>query len=716
MLSDINFKGGYTSDEDNLFIDFYAPGLSNATLYKRSVGYFSAAVLVTAGHAFSKFFKNNGKIQLIVGAFVNSEDFDAIKNGYDIREIEDKIDSDICEVMDSDQSDLFKCRLSTIAHLVRLNKIEIKVAIRKAGLFHPKVGIWEDDSNNVVVFTGSANETDSALNPEFNFETLNVFSSWDPGSEKYWKPHFDKFEQLWNNKVENTPVIDFPKIAQHKLQFISEETLAPSFSTEKSLWEKFSNSGPVSINMQNHDPRVPVSLNGNTFALRQHQLNALEEWKKNKFSGIMKLATGAGKTITAIYGATSIFEAKIRFVLIIAVPYKALADQWVDELKVFNINATKCYNTKAEWGARLTSVIKSFNLGLKNFEAIVVVNKTLKSPSFQAHLKMIPEDCMMFVGDECHHHSSKSFETIVPANARFKLGLSATPEHYLDDDRNENLSNIYGKIISEYSLGDAIADGVLTQYKYHIHRVDLTAKESADYVEVSKEIGRLFAQGGFDKSLENSSLKAKLRERSRIISNAEMKLVVLNKLLAECDQPIKHSLIYCGDGSYEIFDEEIDEGIDGETVRQIEVVSQTMHRHGWRVSPFTASENRAERKEILRRFKDGYIDSLVAIRCLDEGIDIPACSTAFILASARDPRQFIQRRGRILRKSEGKTVAIIHDFLVNLPLDQDNDYGKRLAQAEMRRVAEFAGLALNYAQIKEELYDYLSLYGLELTI
>jgi superfamily II DNA or RNA helicase len=712
MLCDVNFKTHYTSDEDNIFTDFYAPGLSNATVYKRSVGYFSAAVLVTAGQAFSKFFENEGKIQLIVGAFVNSEDFDAIKAGYDIREIADKIDSSICEEMDLDQSDLFKCRLSTIAHLVRLNKMEIKVAIRKAGLFHPKVGIWEDDNDNVVVFTGSANETDSALDPEFNFETLNVFSSWDPGSEKYWRPHFEKFDQLWRNKIESTPVIDFPQIAHHKLKLISEQTKLPNFSTEQNLWELFSNGGGKTFHKQSNNPRVPVSLNGNKFSLRSHQLDALEKWKKNEFSGIMKLATGAGKTITAIYGATSIFQAKVRLFLIIAVPFKALADQWVDELKIFNINATKCYNSKAEWADRLNSKIKSFNLGLTDFEAIVVVNKTLKSQSFQSYLKLIPEDCVMFVGDECHHHSSKSFEAKIPVNARFKLGLSATPEHYLDNDRNEFLSNIYGEIVSVYSLGDAISDGVLTQYDYHIHRVDLTEDESARYVEVSKEIGRLFAQSGFDSKTENSGLEAKLRERSRIISNAEMKLFVLNRLLAEADRPIKHSLIYCGDGSYEISDGEN----DGDSLRQIEVVSQTMHRHGWRVSPFTASENTAERKEILSRFKDGFVDSLVAIRCLDEGIDIPACSTAYILASARDPRQFIQRRGRILRKSEGKTVAVIHDFLVNLPVEQDSNYGKRLAQAEMKRVAEFAGLALNYAQIKEDLRDYLALYGLERTI
>ena len=141
-----------------------------------------------------------------------------------------------------------------------------------------------------------------------------------------------------------------------------------------------------------------------------------------------------------------------------------------------------------------------------------------------------------------------------------------------------------------------------------------------------------------------------------------------------------------------------------------------MHQFGWRVSPFTASENKPERKEILQRFREGYTDSLIAIRCLDEGIDIPACSTAFILASARDPRQFIQRRGRILRKSEGKITAKIHDFLVNLPVNQDNDYARRLAVAEMKRVAEIVGLALNYSQIKEELYEYLALYGLQDTI
>jgi superfamily II DNA or RNA helicase len=353
--------------------------------------------------------------------------------------------------------------------------------------------------------------------------------------------------------------------------------------------------------------------------------------------------------------------------------------------------------------------------GATSFEAIVVVNRTLQTQDFQNAIARIPSAQFLWIGDECHHHSSGSFTTSLPQNARYRIGLSATPEHYLDQERNARLKVFYGEVVFTYSLKDAIQDKVLTPYNYYPHVVELTDDETEEFVRLSDEIARQFARdGGEAAGTPSASLTALLMRRARLIGSAVNKLPALEAALAE--QPAEsHTLFYCGDGRVDMDDGEDDSEDDELPARQIEVVSQLLDDLGWRVSRFTAREGRREREDILRAFRVGLIDGLVAIKCLDEGIDVPACRTAYILASSRDPRQFIQRRGRILRRSPGKEAATIHDFIVVLPEGAAEGTGaaRKLISSELARVAEFSGLALNRYAAYELLRPILTAYGLE---
>jgi superfamily II DNA or RNA helicase len=329
----------------------------------------------------------------------------------------------------------------------------------------------------------------------------------------------------------------------------------------------------------------------------------------------------------------------------------------------------------------------------------------------QALLRLVPGERLLLIGDECHYFGSEALHKALPAQARLRLGLSATPTHYFDTTRNDRIRSYFGDICFTYSLADALRDGVLTPYRYYVHPVPLTEEEAESYLELSQKISRLAAGRNVDtlEDTDDSGLNMLLFKRARLLANAAGKLDALRGIL-EAQHVEKYTLFYCGDGGTE--DQQ------SEPTRQIDQVSMMLSELGWNVAHFTAEESRADRMRILDSFRIGVIDALVAMKCLDEGIDVPACRVAFILASSRNPRQFIQRRGRILRRSEGKSQATVHDFLPLLPFSEENgsdatDATERsLIVNELKRVAEFAALSINPVDALESLRPTLEQFDL----
>lgn len=720
-LRDLDIKPVYKSEYDNILEDFYIPTLKAAKRYDRAVGFFSAATLSYAAQGISCFIRSGGKIRLILGSFTDAEDAEAATKGYKIRELSERIGADFLAGIEDVRDDLFQNRLDTLSWLIAHNYLDIKIAIRAKGMYHEKIGIISDDAGDNLVFMGSANESLYALLPTYNYESINVFPSWKPELEIYSQPHIDSFEKLWNNEEKNTAVIDIPMAAKEKLFNIAQNLKQiPSPEIELDIWNRAR--APQARNQSTlHDsslPKEPSVINGQPFEIRLHQTEALENWKsKGDFQGILALATGSGKTITSIHSIVKLSEKIPNLVVAIAVPYQNLADQWCDILAQFNIWPIRCYESKANWLDDLREVVHEVKLGMRKFTAIVVVNRTLKSPEFQSCISELRPDKFFWIGDECHHHGSAAFASSLPQNAKYRLGLSATPDHYADGDRNDRLQTYYGDVVYEYSLERAVREEILTPYKYHVSIVELLEDEAQEFLTLSDRIGFLFGKkhGRKLSPEEDSQLQSLLRKRTRIIGAAKNKLPMLEKLL-EGGEPQKHTLFYCGDGSVETDDLDDTSG-ESQTYsqRQIEVVGQLLHKQGWDISRFTSRESRKEREGIMESFRLGIIDAMVAIRCLDEGIDVPACSTAYILASSRDPRQFIQRRGRILRRSPGKKMAKIHDFVVVLPerFENESDHAKKLIRAELGRVAEFANLAQNRYETYDILRPLLGRYDLE---
>lgn len=713
MLRESNWKPVYRTGKDDLLNDFYIKALKSAVSYDRAVGYFSSHMLAFASSGLSELIRNNGSMRLIIGDPLDADEYEAVKTGKDLSWAYQNLERRILATLEGHYGPVASHRLTLLTWLLTCGRLEIKFAFRRKGMYHEKIGIISDASGDKLVFHGSPNETLYALDVDSNAESLSVFPSWKEAVfAEYGQPYIDGFEELWQGRQLDTATLDLPSDVYERIAKAAALDQLPNLDVEADLANSAALLGIGEQAPTESLPSVPVVLGGRTFKIREHQQDALNRWKASEYRGILQLATGSGKTITAIYGAVKLYQAANKLALIVAAPYVDLALQWVDNLRLFSIHPHKCFDSKASWYESFKLDIQAFASNEKTFLAAVVVNRTLQSDAFQGLIEKLPKGNTMFVGDECHRHGAALMNSVLP-DVDLRLGLSATPfqsdedelESPFPDLAKQRLLAYYGPVVSEYTLADAINDDVLTPYEYFVHPVRLTEDEQDRYDEVSEKIGRLVSSGvslsGGDSA--SNTLTSLCGERSRLLGGASNKLPELRRVLRETNEAERsHTLFYCAEGAPQ--DEDYD-------LKHIETISTLLVREGWRVSHFTANESKSERRRIMDSFITTGIDALVSMKVLDEGIDVPVCDTAYLLASTKNPRQYVQRRGRILRKSPGKDTARIHDFVV-LPCfgSENSKYGRQLTQSELKRVYDFLLLATNGNSV----YKTLEAEGVEL--
>jgi len=718
-FSELGLKPKYDSDEDDILRTFYIPLLSNANRYDRAVGYFSANVLAKAAEGLEKFILSKGKMRLIIGDPLSDDEYEAVLSGKN-KQV-DKRSKELRDIL----LDTKDRQLKIITYLIANEQLEIKFAFTHLGMFHNKVGIFYRDSE-VVVFSGSANETIAGLT-KYNSEKIKAFFSWEPTSfETYGISELSDFEVLWENKKKRIRVVslqseDYQKIRKsvdkHKIYkeiFDQEARGGDASEAIKSVpfftYTMAKGSDDLSkTQAEQKRPKQPLSIKGAPFKLFEHQIGAIESWKKSDYKGLFKLATGAGKTFTSICAMVELYEFLARqseqLFVVVTVPYIELANQWVDELKPFNITAIPCYESSTKWMSLLDNKILRFKSGELNFICTVVVNKTMRDDKFQSRLKKIQIDKTLVIGDECHHLASQSLFEKLPL-CRYRIGLSATPFRSEDDEMEgspfqnvakEKLLSYFGGIVSEYSLNDAIDNEVLTPYVYQIVPVFLTEEEQESYEKYSARIQRLILKAKNQRlnNDEKQILTSLCGFRSRLLATCQQKLpALISYLESNKELSLAHSLIYVGEGK-----------APEEDKSYILKVTNALHEHGERVAKFTSEESSTERKNIMADFKEGNINALVAMKVLDEGIDVPVCKSAFIMASTRNPRQYVQRRGRVLRKAEGKESALIVDFVVMPAKGSNSHYSQNLKKAELQRVEDFKLTALNCSDVDQRILE-----------
>ncbi len=449
-----------------------------------------------------------------------------------------------------------------------------------------------------------------------------------------------------------------------------------------------------------------------TLQLREYQRVAVANWFANNGRGTLKMATGSGKTITALAIATELYHKINLQVLLVICPYCHLVNQWARESEKFGLQPILAFDSVRSWQNKLDRGLykvryssRASLTGEGIFLTIITTNATLMSHSLQSQLRYFPEKTLI-IGDEVHNLGAPRLGQSLPRNIGLRLALSATPERHFDEEGTESILDYFGPVLQpELTLADAIRQKALVHYLYYPILVELTESETRKYSRLTQKIG--WALWGDEKVEQNDALTTLLMQRARLIGAAANKLTALRELMMH-RLDTAHTLFYCGDGS-------IEAGARRSNNRQLTETAKLLGSElGYRVNTYTAATPLAERERLRQQFESGELQGLVAIRCLDEGVDIPAIRHAVILASSSNPRQFIQRRGRILRPHPGKERATLFDMIV-LPPDlgrESLEVERNLLRKELKRFLEFADLADNAGEARVKLLQIQRRYGL----
>lgn len=700
-LSDLHIAKEYRNLKCDVINDFYVPILSNAVMYKRAVGFFNSAALYEMAIGLRHLVEKQGKMELIVSPRLTEEDIQSINLGYKTRE--EVIERALLRDFDEPKNKTEFRKLNLLANLIAEGILDIKVAFKinanSAGIFHEKIGIVIDAEGNKVAFTGSMNETYSGLLQ--NYESIDVFCSWR--DEDYDRVNIKEnaFDNLWDNLDTAMEVISFPKVAVERLN---------SYKVEKTE--------PLCVEIQNEDDSQDVFFKiPDNVDLYDYQREAIESWKNNNYCGIFDMATGAGKTFTAL-GALSALSKNLNnhIAVVIVAPYQHLVEQWVEDIIQFNVKPIVAYSYPGQkWRKQFSDAVTAYNVGAIDNFCVIATNATFSLNDFQSILQKFKKN-FAFVVDEAHNFGAVKLSSLLPKKARYRLALSATIERFRDEEGTNKLRKYFGKTCISFSLKEAIQKGFLTSYYYHPVVVYLNADEYEQYQEITKTIIRNggASQENIDK---NPYIEMLLIKRARIISGCKEKV----PKLVEVMKPYRtdnYILVYCGATKY---DNDSSDLKDDDEVRQIEEVNKRLYYElGMKVHKFTSEENKEERDEIKRMFASGTeLQVITAIKCLDEGVNIPSIKKAFILASSTNPKEYIQRRGRVLRRAKGKEYAEIFDFItLSRPLEEVQFCSEEelscdlsLVRKEFLRMIDFAETARNPFEIDKLKEDIQNAYN-----
>ncbi len=702
-LKDLQLKFEYETLADDLVEEFYVPILKHCTIYKRAVGFFSSSVLLQISKGLSHLIANNGKMQLLISPRLDKNDYDAVEHGYSLKEaLEKKIIDSFDEFVDYEQRE---DRFGMLSYMIAHGFLEIKVvALEKdndKAMYHEKLGIAIDELDNYVCFSGSLNDSDTALN--YNYESIDVFCSWkSQDSEERCISKEVRFKRMWNGLERGLVTIPFPEIIKSKLLKYEKQNVNYVTIDE----EFIKNNNLNKLVTPKHYPTLKY-ISG----LRDYQISAIDKWEEYNYKGIFDMATGTGKTYTGCGAIVRLFENVKRVFAIICCPYIHLVEQWCDEVKSFGIDPIKCYGD-LDYKLSFKRAVNKFRHHKSDFECVIVVNDTFKNDFFQSTIQINLKHTLLIV-DEAHNFGALKLKECLNVDYPFRLALSATLDRYGDVEGTKNLYDFFGDKCIEYSLAEAIATEKLTPYNYHPVIVNLTPDELEVYKELTIKIGKLVTN-----KKDSDAIKKLLLKRARLIASATNKLGILENLLQDYKDK-NNMLIYCGAVKYG--DVEYND-ISGE-VKQIDLVINMLNRKlNIKALKFTSDEDSKQRKNIISAFKDNIVQALVAIKCLDEGMNIPSIKTAFILASSTNPKEYIQRRGRVLRIANGKKVAEIYDF-ITLPfsleevqtLSHEKKKGfKGLINRELARFYDFVKLAKNAPECNAILDKIKSNYNLDI--
>lgn len=674
----------YMLPVDPLAEEVLIPGFQAADKVSCMVGFFSSEVLASLAPGLATYIAGSrNSLRLIISPILSAEDQAAIEAGLiSAKEVADRILEDLTVTEDLLQQHTLKC----LSWLLQKGRIEIKVALMKDALFHPKVWLFES-RGDVIAVHGSSNATYAGI--QRNIEQTAIAMSWQDPNQRYITDKFAyEFGRLWKNKDDVCIVVAMPDaVRQRLLSTYNSETppteneLRAIYSRATSISEKFVTYRQAML--PSAEFAIPDGLRYEDGPF-EHQGKAVSAWCDAGYCGILEMATGSGKTITSMIGAYRLYEERKPLLIVVAAPYVPLIEQWCEEIAPFGLKAMNLTiaGSAAKRARELQKLKRRLRTGLSDVEAIVVSHDTLCTPEFFSAVKEF--NCArLLIADEAHNLGRPSFISEPPEFFEYRLGLSATPVRQYDTEGTEALFEFFGSVAFRFTLKEAIGR-CLVDYDYYVHPVYLTESEMDEWLDLTGKIKKNMwrNEGGYP----DDYLAKLLRDRRTLLETASGKISVLESLLQEEEiESLRHTLIYTSD-----------KGPD-----QLDHVNRLLRGRSILFHQLTAEETASleQTKRIITSFQDGEIQVLTAKRVLDEGVNIPQIRKAFILASTTVERQWIQRRGRLLRTCNtiGKTHSVIHDLLALPPRMEEglDPEARTLVRSELRRVQEFAQLASN---------------------
>ena len=616
-LRDIEYQEDYRSGYDDIVNDFLRPSLAQATEYWRAVGYFSSSALESFGAPLGEFIKNGGKIRLVTSVELSQSDLTAIQNGAPKQDI---CTQRLQRIIETDFAEGVGNGTLRLARLLELERLEIQIAVPRTGtgIYHEKIGLF-DDGEDWVAFTGSSNESRNAF--ENNRECVDVYSSWNSKARAARKRAH--FEELWDRTDKGVEVYSFPDAARQKLIKICGE------------WE-------ATRKQRNDD-------SGDKPDKWRHQDDALEEFIAAE-RGVLNMATGTGKTRTALKIVHALHNGGSIDTVIVSTDGNDLLDQWYVEI----------LGLRKDIGARVFRHYKSSreieDFLLEPTHSILLVSR---QPLASA-LRGLPPNAggrTLLVHDEVHGLGSPANRQRLSGlsdNIRFRLGLSATPEREYDEEGNDFILNHIGPELMRFELDDAIRREILAPFQYFPLPYELTQEDRQRVRDVYKRQAARAAEGN------PMSDEEVWIEIARVYKTSRAKLPVFDDFIRDRPQMLERCIIFVETQEY------------GYEVLEI------VHKYRSDFHTYFSGEE----SETLKRFARGELECLITCHRVSEGIDIRSLNSVILFSSARARLETIQRMGRCLRidPDRPEKVATIVDFIRQS--DQDDEQNADDERAE----------------------------------
>jgi len=697
-LQSLSLKVSYNSGDYDLLNEFYIPCLKHANRYDRAAGYFDSKSLTLAAQGVSELILNDGRMRLIASPRLSPQDIKVLEKIANDKEvdreegdvIEDALHRGISAEQFSDflQQDRFKC----MAWMLEEGLLDIRIAyLRDAdesnpfSHYHEKIGVFTDRFGNKAAFSGSINETE--LGWTDNYESFNVYPNWRPGLDMLASEKQEHFQNLWDNEDSRVIVKELPEAVQKGL-----EEHSPGTVNGRPDLEMFQEGDGATGSTAAEEQDIP---------LWEHQQEAIDAWISNDYRGIFAMATGTGKTRAAISAAN--LDADNRLTLVV-VPGSTLLNQWrgdIEEL-IPDADVVVC-SSDTKWDKRILDVVSPYKLGELKFiqdkpkQFVVTTIQTAIGDAFQSFVRDISPDYIQVVADEVHRYGADTFQRLFEVDAGRRVGLSATPKRRFDDQGNEEIMNYFDDIIFRFETAEAIQNGYLSEYNYHPLICELDEEEYEEYKKYSQMIAQIHQKLESGNVSNRRELKDKderlKRDRAKILKKAGSKPGRFGRFL-ETEHPTP-AIIFCEDND------------------QVVNIKEQLDSKGKDYATYVSEMDDEKRASSFYKFREGIVDYLLAINCLDEGVDVPDCPTAIIISSSSNERQFIQRRGRVLRKSEDKSTARIYDMITlpGLSAERGDESARRFIENELNRAKVLMKAAENKEEVRLSLREELQPYG-----